>query len=153
MTIFLTCTFLALTERNTAMALRTSVTLFRRRRRSPPSGGPFKSQFDSENGVDMKSPGLTTDAYANDLRSGTITPRPDFSNDVFTWSDVNYTIRTADGEEKRLLDNVSGFVAPGKLTALMGESGAGEIGSSSGVISDVLLNRQDDPAERVGKAC
>ena len=28
----------------------------------------------------------------------------------------------------RLLDEVSGFVAPGKLTALMGESGAGKVG-------------------------
>ena len=28
---------------------------------------------------------------------------------------------------RKLLDNISGFVAPGKLTALMGESGAGKV--------------------------
>lgn len=33
----------------------------------------------------------------------------------------------ADGTQRRLLDDVSGFVAPGKLTALMGESGAGKV--------------------------
>lgn len=44
---------------------------------------------------------------------------------VFTWQDVRYTIPTKGGE-KVLLDNVSGYVRPGKLTALMGESGAGK---------------------------
>lgn len=41
---------------------------------------------------------------------------------VFTWQDVRYVISTKGGE-KVLLDNVSGYVRPGKLTALMGESG------------------------------
>jgi len=44
---------------------------------------------------------------------------------VFTWQNVTYTIPTATGE-KILLNNVSGYVRPGKLTALMGESGAGK---------------------------
>ncbi|KAF9484261.1 pleiotropic drug resistance ABC transporter [Pholiota conissans] len=44
---------------------------------------------------------------------------------TFSWQHVNYNV--AVGTERRLLlDDVSGFVAPGKLTALMGESGAGK---------------------------
>ncbi|KAI0381497.1 ABC-2 type transporter-domain-containing protein [Hypomontagnella monticulosa] len=44
---------------------------------------------------------------------------------IFTFQDVNYTIPYQGGERK-LLQNVQGFVRPGKLTALMGASGAGK---------------------------
>ncbi|KAG8929231.1 hypothetical protein FRC02_005826 [Tulasnella sp. 418] len=45
---------------------------------------------------------------------------------VFSWHHLNYDINTPDGNVRRLLNDVSGFVTPGKLTALMGESGAGK---------------------------
>ena len=47
------------------------------------------------------------------------------NDSVFTYTNVNYTIPYEKGERK-LLDNVQGFVRPGKLTALMGASGAGK---------------------------
>jgi ATP-binding cassette, subfamily G (WHITE), member 2, SNQ2 len=50
--------------------------------------------------------------------------------DVFTWRDVQYDVSIEKGETRRLLDDISGFVAPGKLTALMGESGAGKVRKS-----------------------
>jgi ATP-binding cassette subfamily G (WHITE) protein 2 (SNQ2) len=31
------------------------------------------------------------------------------------------------GGKRQLLDDISGYVVPGKLTALMGESGAGKV--------------------------
>lgn len=49
------------------------------------------------------------------------------TEDVFSFSHVSYTIETPDGQRKQLLDDVSGYVTPGKLTALMGESGAGKV--------------------------
>jgi len=52
--------------------------------------------------------------------------------DVFSWQHLQYTVPISKGEHRRLLDDVSGFVAPGKLTALMGESGAGKV--SKGVL-------------------
>jgi ATP-binding cassette subfamily G (WHITE) protein 2 (SNQ2) len=42
--------------------------------------------------------------------------------DVFTWQHMNYKL-----SDRQLLNDVSGYVAPGKLTALMGESGAGKV--------------------------
>lgn len=45
--------------------------------------------------------------------------------DVFSWQNVNYTV-PVDGSERQLLKNVQGYVKPGTLTALMGESGAGK---------------------------
>ncbi|KAF8965800.1 ABC-2 type transporter-domain-containing protein [Flammula alnicola] len=44
---------------------------------------------------------------------------------TFSWQHINYVVHVS-GEQRLLLDDVSGFVAPGKLTALMGESGAGK---------------------------
>lgn len=44
---------------------------------------------------------------------------------VFTFQDVSYTI-PYEGGERKLLQHVSGFVRPGRLTALMGASGAGK---------------------------
>ncbi|KAB5578676.1 ATP-binding cassette transporter ABC1 [Coniochaeta sp. 2T2.1] len=55
--------------------------------------------------------------------------------DIFTWRDVTYDIHIK-GEERRLLDHVSGFVKPGTLTALMGVSGAGKT-----TLLDVLAQR------------
>lgn len=43
---------------------------------------------------------------------------------VFTWKTVNYTI-PYEGGQKKLLQDVQGYVKPGRLTALMGASGAG----------------------------
>ena len=54
---------------------------------------------------------------------------------IFTWCDVVYDIHIKD-EPRRLLDNVSGWVKPGTLTALMGVSGAGKT-----TLLDVLAQR------------
>jgi ATP-binding cassette subfamily G (WHITE) protein 2 (SNQ2) len=52
--------------------------------------------------------------------------QPKMTN-VFSWQHLSYKVRPS-GEEMTLLDDVFGYVAPGKLTALMGESGAGKVG-------------------------
>ncbi|KAI8586359.1 ABC-2 type transporter-domain-containing protein [Geranomyces variabilis] len=44
---------------------------------------------------------------------------------IFHWENVCYDI-TIKGEDRRILDNVAGWVKPGTLTALMGVSGAGK---------------------------
>lgn len=45
---------------------------------------------------------------------------------TFSFQNLTYVVPVKDGQRK-LLDGVSGYVAPGKLTALMGESGAGKV--------------------------
>jgi ATP-binding cassette subfamily G (WHITE) protein 2 (SNQ2) len=57
---------------------------------------------------------------------------------VFTWENLTYTVKTADGD-RVLLDNVIGFVKPGTLSALMGSSGAGKT-----TLLDVLAQRKTE---------
>jgi ABC-type transport system involved in cytochrome bd biosynthesis fused ATPase/permease subunit len=46
-------------------------------------------------------------------------------NGVFTWKNVTLDIEIK-GQQRRILDGISGWVKPGTLTALMGSSGAGK---------------------------
>jgi len=59
--------------------------------------------------------------------------------DVFTWRHLQYDVTLKKGETRRLLEDVSGFVAPGKLTALMGESGAGKVCESRKYAEEYVL--------------
>lgn len=73
----------------------------------------------------------TTDGGENGGDVNAIPPQ----KDIFTWRDVVYDIQIK-GEERRLLDHVTGWVRPGTLTALMGVSGAGKT-----TLLDVLAQR------------
>lgn len=82
-----------------------------------------KTEDDVENGAESKDVPLPSSNNSQILFNKIK------MEDVFSFSHVSYTIETPDGQHKRLLDDVSGYVPPGKLTALMGESGAGKVSS------------------------
>ena len=62
---------------------------------------------------------------SSDSEAGQLVKGVAKNESIFTWQNVNYTIPYEKGE-RRLLNDVQGFVRPGKLTALMGASGAGK---------------------------
>ena len=57
---------------------------------------------------------------------------------VLTWKNLSYTVKTP-SRERKLLDDVQGWVKPGMLGALMGSSGAGKT-----TLMDVLAQRKTE---------
>ncbi|KAH7310719.1 ABC-2 type transporter-domain-containing protein [Stachybotrys elegans] len=82
-------------------------------------------------------------AAKNDLEKSQIQAAPEPRSDVldhqttFTFKNINYVVQH-DGKPKQLLHDVSGYVKPGQLVALMGSSGAGKT-----TLMDVLAQRKD----------
>ncbi|KAJ8595721.1 hypothetical protein M405DRAFT_806639 [Rhizopogon salebrosus TDB-379] len=133
------------TEFNTGSAFDSAVTLFKQ---GPRSVGPASVRRDEEKARPPREGG-----YKKGNAFGEETPAPP---DIFTWHHVHYVVPISGGQERRLLENVSGYVAPGKLTALMGESGAGKTTLLNvlaqridvGVVSgDRFINGQPLPAD------
>lgn len=59
-----------------------------------------------------------------------------FKGRPFTWMNLNYYVPVNKGQ-RRLLENVAGYVVPGRMIALMGSSGAGK-----STLLDVLAQRK-----------
>ncbi|KAG0701458.1 ABC-2 type transporter-domain-containing protein [Suillus ampliporus] len=111
---------LVATECNTSSAFDGTVVLFKQ----------------GSSAIDMNAKVVDEEKADAEIRSGSRSEAADpstFNNleketttmDLFTWQHLHYEV-PIEGGMKRLLDDVTGFVAPGKLTALMGESGAGK---------------------------
>jgi ATP-binding cassette subfamily G (WHITE) protein 2 (SNQ2) len=147
------CVLLVLTEFNTALASDTAVTLFKRKLEF--SGAVSDDEEKALSGqtspvTDEKS----RERFENEVNQA-LANQPKKSH-VFSWQHLTYVVPVGAHEHKKLLDDVSGFVAPGKLTALMGESGAGKTTLlnvlaervSTGVVSgDRFVNGQALPRD------
>lgn len=135
--IFFLCVYLTATELNSSTDSKAEVLVFRR-------GHVPKHMEAAEKAAknDEEAPISAAGASANGKEDEALEKEQDDQvaalapqTDVFTWKDVCYDIKIK-GEPRRLLDNVSGWVKPGTLTALMGVSGAGKT-----TLLDVLAQR------------
>ena len=101
---------------NTSSATETAVTLFKRGARKAPVAGA--KGVDEEKGpVQEEDVATQREGSSKETEKALeATPR---TSDVFSWQNLRYTVPIGKGETRLLLDNVSGYVVPGKLTALM----------------------------------
>ncbi|KAJ2235056.1 ATP-binding cassette transporter snq2 [Coemansia sp. RSA 1722] len=88
-------------------------------KRYPPNVEKLTETSDSESESESE-----TNMYA-DIPEGGPTDEQIIRGTTYTWKDVNYTVPVKGGE-RQLLHNVSGYIKPGTMTALMGSSGAGK---------------------------
>lgn len=127
---FIGC-YLMFTELNTGSAFEHAITLFRQG-----SNTPFLEDAEEDLRIDEEKPkdtareSLGTGAKPSVEKVEQLAGAP-IMTDVFSWHHIGYSVPVGHGETRQLLEDVSGYVAPGKLTALMGESGAGKVGRSS----------------------
>jgi ABC-type nitrate/sulfonate/bicarbonate transport system ATPase subunit len=95
---------------------------------------PRLTPGDEEAQSNEKTPRGDTDAnVSQDLNTNLVR-----NTSIFTWRNLSYVVKTPSGDRK-LLDNVHGYVRPGMLGALMGSSGAGKT-----TLLDVLAQRKTE---------
>jgi ATP-binding cassette subfamily G (WHITE) protein 2 (SNQ2) len=121
---------LILTEFNTGTAGQTSVTTFKRGSSTSAvqDSGPSTDEVD-EKALQANHGTVNHEKSQSkgELESTRALAQEQKMTDIFSWQNVNYVVPVSGGQHRQLLDDVSGYVSPGKLTALMGESGAGKV--------------------------
>lgn len=117
---------LILSEFNTKLSGETSVTLFKHGSKAEviQAAHAEVSSNDEEKSAPKRSPLNDGEPAMDQQEMQQATPDV---KDVFTFQHLSYTVPIGGGKNRKLLDDVSGYVRPGKLTALMGESGAGKV--------------------------
>ena len=121
-----------LTDLNTCYAGPTSVIFFMRGTITPFVQDSVQSaDGDSEKALQASHMSVADEKPRSEIDSKATKPPVAQQNinmaDIFTWQNIKYVVPVSGGEHRQLLDDVSGYVSPGKLTALMGESGAGKV--------------------------
>ncbi|OJA14947.1 hypothetical protein AZE42_03704 [Rhizopogon vesiculosus] len=122
------------TEFNTGSAFDSAVTLFKQ---GAQSIGPANVRRDEEKAKSPTHDDEHRKSDASEEKEKEKEKEPALP-DIFTWHHVQYVVPISGGPERRLLNDISGYVIPGKLTALMGESGAGKT-----TLLNVLAQRVD----------
>ncbi|KAF8156049.1 pleiotropic drug resistance ABC transporter [Crassisporium funariophilum] len=111
---------LLFTEFNTSLSTDTSVTLYKRGSKAKI---PKRKGVDEEVAHDDKVSPPTSPGHSEEVSYPPAVPP---ITDIFSWQHLDYVVPIPGHDDRKLLSDVSGYVAPGKLTALMGESGAGK---------------------------
>ena len=118
---------LIFTEFNTSEGGQGSILLFKRGSKAQVFTEAASVSDDEEKGKVATSPPSSAGTEDSNDKNEAKQAQPQMTN-TFSWRHLDYAVSVS-GDRRLLLDDISGFVAPGKLTALMGESGAGKVRS------------------------
>ena len=116
--VFFYFTYMACSEFNYKLESKGTVLVFRR-------GHTPKNALHGDGDVEASSSGSAESAEMNEKSEMKDVKLNQRQPDIFTWRNVSLEVPVKEGK-RCLLDNVSGWVKPGTMTALMGTSGAGK---------------------------
>jgi ATP-binding cassette subfamily G (WHITE) protein 2 (SNQ2) len=116
--------YFIITEFKSKIAEARSVVTFKR---GTTKINPSAPEVDDVEKANITRANSTNDLRGDDVKTEKALATAERMTDTFSWEGLNYTVPISGGEERKLLNDVSGYVVPGKLTALMGESGAGKV--------------------------
>ena len=130
--LFLT-TYLSVTELNSGTGEFRSVVEFKRGAKDVPevTASPRDVENGSRGGGDTATPTQREERKEEHVKEAESSLEESLkTTDIMSWAHLTYHVNASGEERRRLLNDVTGWVVPGKLTALMGESGAGKVCSS-----------------------
>jgi ATP-binding cassette subfamily G (WHITE) protein 2 (SNQ2) len=128
--VFFLITYLSTTELNSGAAEFRSVVEFKRGAKNVPkvTASPRDVENSSRGGGDTATSTQAEEKNEQRLEVENSLVESLKTTDIMSWAHLTYHVNASGGERRRLLNDVTGWVVPGKLTALMGESGAGKVG-------------------------
>lgn len=122
--------FLTFTEINTGHTGEGPAALFKASSKAVIKDAGSAVRDDEEKGHVHASPPASVEGQGKAVKENSevqqVMREPPRIKNTFSWQNIKYVVNIS-GKERQLLDGVSGYVEPGKLTALMGESGAGKV--------------------------
>lgn len=131
---FTACTALAMERANGNSSSKSSL-IFKRGKDNKSTSKSLRKSGDEEKQGAPRSGGSSTSSATQISDDDNLKLARNES--IFTWDHLSYTVDVPGGKRK-LLDDITGWVKPGQLGALMGSSGAGKT-----TLLDVLAQRKD----------
>lgn len=116
--IFFIAVYWFFTERNVSSVAETSIILFKQGSKTAVLDDATGAGNVDEEDTSTVFASARFEVPANKEVEKALAEAPEMT-DIFSWQHLQYVIPVGGGKEKRLLDDVSGYVVPGNLTALM----------------------------------